>query len=143
VLPNQAVSRPVKPVPCTVTTVPSGPLNGVKLMMYGWGTVAELLVLGFAAVAAVLAVLAVVLLVLDFVIVKEFGENDECTGLRTASWPVTASCGMVTSTLVSLSTWTAPSRAVPIHAVVSPVKPEPVTVTTVPTAPDVGANVWM
>jgi len=60
-------------------------------------------VLDFVLVLLVVEV-EVVLLVLDLVIVKEFGENDECSGFRTASWPVTASCGMVTSTLVSLST---------------------------------------
>ena len=115
-------------------------------MMYGWGTVAELplaVVLDFVLVLLVEEVVDVVLLVLDFVMAKELGENDECKGFRTASWPVTASCGTVTSTLVSLSTCTTPSRALPIHAVVSPVKPEPVTVITVPTAPDVGENVWI
>ncbi len=133
----------MKPVPCSVTTVPSGPLKGEKLMMYGCGTV-ELLpvVLDFVLLLPVVVV-DVPLLVLDFVMVNEVGENDECRGFKTASWPLTASCGMVTSTLVSLSTCTLPSRALPIHAVVRPVKPEPVTVTTVPTGPDVGAKVWI
>ncbi len=147
VVPNQAVSRPVKPVPCIVTTVPAGPLNGKKPMMYGCGIAAVLPLEGVLPLDAVPALDDAVVLppecvavLLDFVTENEFGETAEWIALSTATWPLVASFGTVTWTLESLSTCTPASRVLPIHAASSPVKPEPCTVMTVPTTPDVGAN---
>lgn len=76
--------------------------------------------------------------VLEVPTVNLVAENATCCGFKSAIWPVVASLGTVIAICVSLVTLTIASCAEPIHAVVSPVNPEPVTVITVPAAPLLG-----
>ena len=74
------------------------------------------------------------------VTVKVVGPNTACCGLRMPMPPEVASAGTVTVTFESLMTLRTASWALPTQAWLDPVKPEPVTVTTVPGAPLVGEN---
>lgn len=70
-------------------------------------------------------------------------ENAACCVLRRAIWPACAPLGTVTCATVSLITRSPALCAEPIQAVFDPVKPEPFTVTTVPTGPETGENPLM
>ena len=77
------------------------------------------------------------------VTVKLFGENAAFCGLRMPTCAVVASAGTVTSTTPSFRTVTVPSWPLPIQARSRPVKPEPVTVITVPAGPEAGEKLAM
>jgi len=70
--------------------------------------------------------------------VKSAAVNTACCGLSSTTKPAAASLGTVTVAWVSLTTFTAASWAVPIHALLSPVNPVPVRVMVLPMAPLVG-----
>src|SRR5437870_1580753 len=74
---------------------------------------------------------------------NELAVNEALLGLSRPIAPVVASAGIVTRTCASETTVNVASCALPAHAWVRPVKPEPLSVTTVPAGPDVGAKSWM
>ncbi len=72
--------------------------------------------------------------------VNEPGEKAAFLALRITTCPVFPSAGTVIFTCVSLTTFSAASCPLPIHAALAPVNPEPDTVKTVPTGPEVGVK---
>jgi hypothetical protein len=114
-LPIQATLVPVNPEPVTVMMVPTGPDDGEN---------PEMLCCGYPVEA--------------WVNVKDVAENAECDGFSNATGPLVASDGTVTFAWVSLMTLIAASWALPTQAWFEPVKPDPFTVITVPTAPEDG-----
>src|SRR6187401_1240420 len=68
--------------------------------------------------------------------------NETLEALNRAIAPVVASAGMVTRAWLSLTTLTPASCAAPTHAALSPLKPDPFRVTTVPTGPELGLKSW-
>lgn len=118
-VPTHAVLAPVNPDPVTAITVPTGPVLGEIPLIAGLGNTADAVVT-----------------------VNELGEKAACRELKIATWPVWPFAGTVTRTCVSLTTLRG-ALSDPMRAEFEPVKPEPETVMTVPTGPEVGEKPLM
>ena len=115
--PTHARFNPVRPEPLMVTTVPTGPEVGEKLSIHGCA---------YAGAA--------------LTTVNSCAVNAVCVGEKMPMCPVVASVGIVTCIWESLSTRTVALCELPTQAWLMPVNPEPLMVTTVPIAPEVGAT---
>src|SRR5437868_5946666 len=125
--PTHASFSPVNPLPLMVTTVPTPPDIGENVLMVGCGGEPGAGVgVGVGAGA------------LPEVTLNGVAVNAAYFRLKMPIEPPVAPAGIVTCTCLSLSTRYAAPRVCPTQALLMPVKPVPLMVTTVPIGPELG-----